>query len=95
MNGRQQAQVVFEDCGYAIPVPVSVKDKKESLGKKSVSKKEILKDITGTFRPGRLIAVMGASGAGKTSFLNFLAYLFPKLFFLLHGDFGTLLCFLN
>ncbi|KAI9021804.1 P-loop containing nucleoside triphosphate hydrolase protein [Hyaloraphidium curvatum] len=35
--------------------------------------KEILAGVTGAFRPGRLTAVMGASGAGKTSLLQVLA----------------------
>lgn len=35
--------------------------------------KEILRSISGLFRPGRLTAVMGASGAGKTTLLSVLA----------------------
>lgn len=34
---------------------------------------ELLKGITGAFRPGVLTALMGASGAGKTTFLDLLA----------------------
>ena len=32
--------------------------------------KQIVKDATGVARPGELVAIMGASGAGKTSLLN-------------------------
>ena len=34
---------------------------------------ELLKGITGVFQPGVLTALMGASGAGKTTFLDILA----------------------
>ena len=40
------------------------------MSKKQAVTKTILKDITGNFRPGRLTAIMGNSGAGKTSLLN-------------------------
>eukprot|EP01087_Luapelamoeba_hula_P017490 TRINITY_DN551_c0_g1_i1.p1 TRINITY_DN551_c0_g1~~TRINITY_DN551_c0_g1_i1.p1 ORF type:complete len:671 (+),score=117.28 TRINITY_DN551_c0_g1_i1:236-2248(+) len=36
-------------------------------------KKEILHPMTGHFLPGRMVAIMGPSGAGKTTFLNTLA----------------------
>lgn len=35
--------------------------------------KKILANITGSVHPGELLAIMGASGAGKTSFLDILA----------------------
>ncbi|KIW07377.1 uncharacterized protein PV09_02221 [Verruconis gallopava] len=35
--------------------------------------KQILQDIQGAVHPGELLAIMGASGAGKTSFLDILA----------------------
>lgn len=36
-------------------------------------KKQILKEITASFRPGKVTAVMGSSGAGKTTLLSLLA----------------------
>eukprot|EP01137_Pigoraptor_chileana_P033009 Opistho-2@23286 len=40
---------------------------------KVVNEKVILQDVTGSAKPGEMIAIMGTSGAGKTSFLNVLA----------------------
>ncbi|RRT72276.1 hypothetical protein B296_00005602 [Ensete ventricosum] len=37
------------------------------------SKKKLLRSVTGKLMPGRVAAVMGPSGAGKTTFLNALA----------------------
>jgi len=34
--------------------------------------KQILHNVTGYARPGEMVAVMGASGSGKTSLLNIL-----------------------
>lgn len=39
----------------------------------SKEKKYILKDVSGIAEPGRLVAIMGPSGAGKTSLLNALS----------------------
>ena len=34
--------------------------------------KQILNNVTGYVRPGEMVAIMGASGSGKTSLLNIL-----------------------
>ena len=38
--------------------------------KRSVEQKVVLNDVSGSARPGRLLAIMGPSGGGKTSLLN-------------------------
>jgi hypothetical protein len=52
-----ELQIVYQDLKYT----VDVKDAKT----KSTVKKDILKGLSGVVQPGRLTAVMGASGAGK------------------------------
>eukprot|EP01028_Stygiella_incarcerata_P014157 TRINITY_DN9121_c1_g1_i5.p1 TRINITY_DN9121_c1_g1~~TRINITY_DN9121_c1_g1_i5.p1 ORF type:complete len:650 (+),score=169.31 TRINITY_DN9121_c1_g1_i5:340-2289(+) len=52
----------------AIPIEI----KFENLGVTLKSGKSILSGVTGKINPGRLTAVMGPSGAGKTTFLNIL-----------------------
>ena len=44
----------------------------EQLGFKLPAGKEILKGVTGQIHAGRMTAIMGPSGAGKTTFLNVL-----------------------
>lgn len=39
----------------------------------SLGKKKLLRSVTGELQPGRVTAVMGPSGAGKTTFLNAVA----------------------
>ncbi|CAL8467764.1 g7302 [Coccomyxa elongata] len=49
-----------------------------SITNKKGLKKTILNDISGTAKPGRLLAIMGPSGGGKTSLLNALAGQVPS-----------------
>ena len=55
------------DLSYTVPVsgPTTTPKKKPEL--------QILSDVTATFKSGRMTAVMGASGAGKTSLLYAMA----------------------
>jgi len=59
------------------PKAVSIDHKKfdikfEKLGLVLPSKVEIMKDVSGEFKAGRTCAIMGPSGAGKTTFVNLL-----------------------
>ncbi|CAL8470297.1 g9839 [Coccomyxa elongata] len=60
-----QVTVTFHNVRYFVPAPEG-----HVAGVKEL---ELLKGITGCFRPGVLTALMGASGAGKTTFLDLLA----------------------
>lgn len=55
--------LTFRDVHYYVPKP----------GAGSGQELELLQGISGAFRPGVLTALMGASGAGKTTFMDVLA----------------------
>jgi len=71
----------FHDLSYSVPIkhgPFSkglrglpAKLRQYKLWTRET--KSILKPMSGHFLPGRLVAIMGPSGAGKTSFLNLLS----------------------
>ncbi|RYG53307.1 ATP-binding cassette domain-containing protein, partial [archaeon] len=56
-NAGLRLDVRFDDLGYTLPPPLN---------------KTILSDVSGHIRPGRVTAVMGPSGAGKTTFMSVL-----------------------
>lgn len=60
-----QLTITCKDLNYS--VTVSGKNGKADM------EKPILKNLSATFMPGHITAIMGASGAGKTSLLNVLA----------------------
>lgn len=53
---------------------LSVRSKK----KKTTTRVQILENVSGEAMPGRVLAIVGPSGAGKTSLLNALAKRVPK-----------------
>ena len=61
-HSELELSVMFKNLNYSVTKTV----------KKQPVTKQILSDITGLFKPGRFTAIMGNSGAGKTSLLNLL-----------------------
>ncbi|KAJ3697920.1 hypothetical protein LUZ61_001625 [Rhynchospora tenuis] len=60
--------ITFENIRYAVDMPQEMKEH----GEKN-SRLELLKGLNGSFRPGVLTALMGVSGAGKTTLMDVLA----------------------
>lgn len=65
----QAVVLTFKDVNYFVPMPGA--KSKGLLGKKQ--ELQLLKNISGVFRPKVLTALMGASGAGKTTLMDVLA----------------------
>ncbi|KAJ1259983.1 hypothetical protein BS78_10G197300 [Paspalum vaginatum] len=59
--------LTFDSIRYSVDVPQEMKTQVQK------DKLEILKGINGSFRPGVLTALMGISGAGKTTLMDVLA----------------------
>lgn len=64
----QPLAISFQNIQYFVDMPVETKER-------GVTEKRLhlLKDITGAFRPGVLTALMGVSGAGKTTLMDVLS----------------------
>ncbi|KAK9025002.1 hypothetical protein V6N11_064903 [Hibiscus sabdariffa] len=60
--------VTFQDVQYYLDTPQEMRER----GYKN-KKLQLLSDITGAFRPGILTALMGVSGAGKTTLMDVLS----------------------
>ncbi|KAK2973178.1 hypothetical protein RJ640_009808 [Escallonia rubra] len=60
--------VVFEDVQYYVETPMEMRER--GFPQKRL---QLLRDITGSFRPGVLTALMGVTGAGKTTLLDVLS----------------------
>jgi len=64
-RARAGATFAFERLRYEVE---TTRD-----GEKATTTKTILRDVTGSARPGEVLALMGPTGSGKTSLLNALA----------------------
>lgn len=62
----QTMEISIQDIGYTISR--TEKQGRGPFAPKSVIERKILNGVSGLFRPGRLTAVMGASGAGRCCF---------------------------
>ncbi|KAL6876399.1 hypothetical protein ACP4OV_012971 [Aristida adscensionis] len=57
----------FDDVNYYVDMPAEMKQGVQA------DRLQLLRDVTGSFRPGVLTALMGVSGAGKTTLMDVLA----------------------
>lgn len=62
--------MTFKDVCYSVDMPA---DMLADSGQPKGSKLQLLHDVSGAFRPGVLTALMGVSGAGKTTLMDVLA----------------------
>ncbi|KAG6389523.1 hypothetical protein SASPL_150993 [Salvia splendens] len=60
----QPFSMTFDDIRYAVEMPPEIRVEDKRL--------ELLKGVSGAFRPGVLTALMGVSGAGKTTLMDVL-----------------------
>ncbi|KAJ2492357.1 hypothetical protein IWW37_001536 [Coemansia sp. RSA 2050] len=83
MDANKPLQISFEDLTYSVKIPAknavgssghpSLRALKSPFTKPEYNDKVILRQLNGSFRPGRVTAILGPSGSGKTTLLNLLA----------------------
>ncbi|XAR64951.1 Iron-chelate-transporting ATPase [Bertholletia excelsa] len=64
----QPLSLVFDHVNYSVDMPVEMKN--QGIEE---TRLQLLRDISGAFRPGILTALVGVSGAGKTTLMDVLA----------------------
>ncbi|KAE9028652.1 ABC transporter G family member 38 [Phytophthora fragariae] len=69
--------LAFEDIWYSVPMPRHLKNESgeaSSHDKVEQGMLQILKGVSGVARPGCMTALMGSSGAGKTTLMDVIAH---------------------
>src|SRR5690349_3746043 len=69
-DSRNSLKIVYKDLSWTVDVANTDEATKKD---KPRIQKQVLKNVSGSFRPGKLTAIMGSSGAGKTTLLNVIA----------------------
>ncbi|KAI3455370.1 hypothetical protein Pfo_012033 [Paulownia fortunei] len=64
----EQHSITFDEVKYSVDMPQEMKDRGATE-----DRLVLLKGVSGAFRPGVLTALMGVSGAGKTTLMDVLA----------------------
>ncbi|PNX57027.1 ABC transporter G family member 36-like protein, partial [Trifolium pratense] len=64
----QPLAMSFDSVNYYVDMPAEMKEQGVSE-----NRLQLLREVTGAFRPGVLTALMGVSGAGKTTLMDVLA----------------------
>lgn len=67
------AAITLDICAYKEPMDIKFINLTYTIKKKREEPKTLLHNVSGTFLSGKLTAVLGPSGAGKTSMLNVLS----------------------
>jgi ABC-type uncharacterized transport system fused permease/ATPase subunit len=73
---QSQIKIICQDLQFSVLQRKPKQGKRVPQGwcsRNQSQQKTIINGVTAAFKPGRLTAVMGASGAGKTSLLSLLA----------------------
>ncbi|GLJ44167.1 hypothetical protein SUGI_0921640 [Cryptomeria japonica] len=64
----QPLSIVFDEVNYYVDMPAEMKEQGVTE-----DRLQLLRDVSGAFRPGVLTALVGISGAGKTTLMDVLA----------------------
>ncbi|KAI8908931.1 hypothetical protein EDD86DRAFT_191026 [Gorgonomyces haynaldii] len=70
MQNHEPSTIMFQNLSYVVETTQGAQVGQAGSGKKKMA---VLEDVQGIVRPGQVMAIMGGSGAGKTTFLDILA----------------------